>query len=297
MAAAATALWLGHEVARPAPALAAAPATGAVDSDGDMLVDALEWVLLSDPLRADSDGDGTSDFIAAVEHGELKPVDHDMRVSVHAVDGDLYVDLMVRWIPGEQAGDVNLYLQTRGQRISINHLFVSQLTQIEMRQDPVHGTLLMASARICEKDLVKGLLPATVGVRGTIGTRSMASGILLDVIDNTIVGVVPLPTGPHSFALHAIDRLDVSEEGSEGNLDGEGEGRTSSNGGRGRFWQGSKTCELLLVPIGSGGGSTVTEVGDAACTGAPTMACAPSCADWSGKIYVVEDLLPYLIEK
>jgi hypothetical protein len=145
----------------------------------------------------------------------------------------------------------------------------------------------MASARVCRLDQITALLPCTIGARGSIGARGLATGIVLDEVDGVVTGLVPLPgPGPQAFALHPIDAADFGEStGPEGNQDGEG---------RQRFWASSKTCKIQLIPVGSGGGSTVTEVLDAGCTGAPTMRCAPSCGDWVGKVYVVPDILPYL---
>lgn len=290
------AIWLaGSSLDRPSE-LAAAEPTGHLDTDGDMLPDALEWVLMSDPTKVDSDGDGEDDFLSAVQHGMPAPKDHEMRVAVHAWGGGLYLDLMVRWFPGEDPGDVVVFLETQQQRMSINHVFLFQLAELKIKSVEREGDYLFASARLCDLDQVKPLLPCTLGVDGSIGGKQMASGIVLDEVDGEVVGLVPLPdTYAQAFALHPIDGGSFAQAAD--NEDGPGSGNGTTVGGPRRFWQGSKTCEMQLVPVGSGGGSTVTEVSDARCSGAPTLRCAPSCADWTGKIYVIGDLLPYLIRR
>jgi hypothetical protein len=65
----------------------------------------------------------------------------------------------------------------------------------------------------------------------------------------------------------------------------------------GGFWQRSKACEMELEPIGGGGGGSVTQVQDARCQGAPTMACAPSCGSETGRVVIVPSGLPFLTGK
>ncbi|MGK0203165.1 MAG: hypothetical protein ACI9S9_002239, partial [Planctomycetota bacterium] len=59
-----------------------------LDTDGDFLPDAVEWVVLTNALVADTDGDLTPDFVEVVEAGSPRhassplPADQQMRLII-----------------------------------------------------------------------------------------------------------------------------------------------------------------------------------------------------------------------
>ena len=81
-----------------------------LDSDGDLLPDQLEWVTLSSPSSADSDGDGRDDFLEVVQHTatyqgtSTQPVDNEMRVLLStATSGrsrDIWMHCLFRFASG-----------------------------------------------------------------------------------------------------------------------------------------------------------------------------------------------------
>ena len=67
-------LWVGGEFATRSGAVGASPApTPQWDSDGDLLPDDVERILFTDPNRRDTNGDGISDFDAAIHSIHAQP--------------------------------------------------------------------------------------------------------------------------------------------------------------------------------------------------------------------------------
>jgi hypothetical protein len=258
------------------------------DTDGDLLPDALEWVLLSDPTQMDSDGDGIDDFLEAsqfaplLQRGQQLPMDNELRAAVYGVtapDGTPHVmlSLMVRVVQGGPM-TIRPFVDFQGQRFDISQLFWSQVADANLHSDPNEGTYAIASAWLGPAEQIRPLLPLAIGVEGSIGGRGFINGsVLMDASGSIATLVTPPGQSGQSglvtaFALHPIDSQDPEVAS------------------RGSFWQSSKTCLLSLV---SAGGSA-NEVADASCTGSPTLLCAPNCTSMKGGVIVVPSGLPFL---
>lgn len=267
--------------------LAAGPNDPFLDSDGDLLPDVLEWVLLSDPWNADTDGDGDDDFLEAVQHQIVKSApapatDHEFRSTTHIVrlpdnTQHVIVNLMFRIVngnPGEVTSlSPTIYLN--GLEVPFSAVFMAGLTHVGIKSHPTEGLYILLSSRLCSPANLAPLLPCSIGSSAVIGGRSFNSGCSLFDGDGTTVSLIE--TQNHHFALHPIDS----------------EFLTDPNEPRAGFWTKSKVCELELVVTGVGQGYALAQVIEAACTGAPTLGCAPSCDSWRWRLVVVPDGLPF----
>jgi len=262
------------------------------DTDGDLLPDCLEWVLMTNPAEADSDFDGTDDFLEAVQFQVTKgaaaplPMDHEMRLSVGTFAKQIIVHLMLRVVPGEQVESLSAFLDIGGTRYPINGLLWNNIVQCKTLVHPTEGTYVIASAWLCSEAQLRTVLPCSLGITGGIGSRSFENGATLFALDGEIATLAPLPSpsGFERFGIHPIDA----------NLSG---AAPAQSGGSGPlpFWQSSKVCEVELVLNGNtGGGGMVATAIDAQCSGAVTLQCAPSCSGQIGRVLVLPGGLPFI---
>lgn len=267
--------------------LEAGPNDPFLDTDGDLLPDVLEWVLMSDPWSADSDNDGVDDFLEAVQHQIVKPgpsptTDHEFRSTTHIVrlpdnTQHVIVNLMFRIVNGDPAEvsslDPEIYLN--GIEIPFASMFMAGLAHIGMINHPTEGLYVLLSSRLCSPDELRPLLPCSIGSSAVIGGRSFNSGCTLFDGDGTTVSLVEIQN--NHFGLHPIDS----------------EFLTDPKEPRAAFWSKSRVCEMELVVTGVGQGYALAQVVEAACTGAPSLACAPSCDSWRSRLVVIPDGLRF----
>jgi hypothetical protein len=255
------------------------------DTDADLLPDALEWVLMSDPTQVDSDGDGIEDFLEAtqfaplLQRGSQMPMDNELRAAVYGVtapDGTSHVmlSLMVRVV---QSGPISIrpFVDYQGQRFDISQMFWSLVADAKLRANPSEGTFAIASAWLGPAHQVLPLLPLSIGVDGSIGGRSFSNGSLLIDASGTVATLVTPSWQSGLVTAFAVQPID---------------GQDPEVTNRGGFWQSSKTCLLSLVPAGG----SANEIADASCTGSPTLLCAPNCSSMKGGVIVVPSGLPFL---
>ena len=276
-------IFVGAAALHDGPDRLAANTVPIQDTDGDLLPDSLEWVLLMMPSVVDTDLDGTDDFIEAVSHELLngalplgpRPLDHEMRalVAVHEDQNQIehvVVHIIVRIASGGagQVTQLDPFLDFQGTRVPIGELITGGLVHFAVRVDPTEGMLVVMSSRIALASQLAFVLPCTIGVTGTIGQKSLQTETLLVEADGEAAALIPV-----SEDRFVIQPLNPNANPNPGPNSG--------------FWKQAHVCELELIPAGAGGGSQVCEVADADCTGAPTLRCAPSCQSQSGKVFVV----------
>jgi hypothetical protein len=245
------------------------------DQDQDLLPDAVERMLLTDPGRTDSDGDGIGDFLDAVQHAQITPnlpkiLDHEMRVVVtieRTGDGQRHVvaNFLLRLAGQPRVHVIAPFLHmSGGLDVPIAPLLGSTgLSHTRQRHDPLHGTLLIAAARLCSVNELHRLLPCTIGVRALIDDRFIVRGTYLTSVEGVPVSLVPWTSG--DFVLQTLSPDDPDDP----------------------FWQTSRACELTLQPQGYGSGGMICEIDSAECVGAPTLSCAPTCSAMAGGILII----------
>lgn len=270
-------------VDRPVDQLIAGPNDPFLDSDGDLLPDTLEWVLMSNPWKADTDGDGVDDFLEAVQFQLPRttpppPSDHEFRVVTHIVrlpdnSQHVIVNLMFRIANGDPGEVSSLipYLDVQGQKYPFGAAFMMGLVHFNMKLLGNEGLYLVLSSRLCAPEELKPFLPCSVGGLAVIGQRPFNNGSVLLQGDGTVVSFAEIANA--HFGLHPIDSEFLNDP----------------NEPQAGFWQKSKVCELELVVEGAGGGFSLAQVVEAACTGAPTLGCAPSCDSWRSRLVVLPD--------
>lgn len=158
------------------------------DADGDFLPDALEWVLLTDPLDADSDDDGVGDYVEMVQSGYPLvadpvplPSDDEMRVlATTGVDETgasmLWVHVLFRLMNGldTELEDVLPWVDLEGTKYPLENLFdgVPVFSRVLENAD---GMMVMISTPVASEDAARSLLPFTFGISARLGGRSITS--------------------------------------------------------------------------------------------------------------------------
>jgi hypothetical protein len=255
-----------HAVANPVPPFN--------DQDQDLLPDAVERMLLTDPTHPDSDRDGIGDFLDAVQHRQLEwnlpgVRRHEMRAAVtveRTRDGQKHVvaNFLLRLVGQPTIHALVPFLHTNSFELPIAPLLGSGgMVHFAQRFDPLEGTLIIASARLCSLADLRRVLPCTIGVRAMIDDRLIERGTFLTSVEGVPVSLVPYKTG--DFVLQNLSLDDPDDP----------------------FWATSRACELTLSVQGQGAAGMICEITKAECIGVPTMSCAPSCSTMAGGIIIV----------
>lgn len=261
-----------------APTLRARPADPMADRDGDLLPDAVEWVLMLDPDRPDTDGDGVDDFLHAVQHrpplvaSSQHATDDEMRLAVtqgwSGTEAVLNLHLLLRLVNSDLSAVTHFepFLDHWGQRVPLAPLLAGAKVRMKHRVHPSEGLYVHLCAELGPVACFRNVLPCTLGAVATIGPRFVGTGTYLLGVENGLAAYLPI---------------------------GGGEGVVQSLAGTvvdDPFWTANRVCLLRLTVLGSGPGGTVCEVADADCvyrTG--RLACPPTCVAAKGRIMLVPD--------
>lgn len=267
------------------PALARAPQLRAegdgplVDTDGDLLPDMLELSAITDPLRVDTNGNGASDFLDVVQHiaprasnRMPRPLDHEARVMVSGfqrADGqvDVWVHLLLRFV-GTQVGalqQLEPFLDVQGLRVPLFSIFQQTPTDFGMQVDPVRGTMIRVSTKLCTARDLGYLLPCTIGARVVIDSRTITTGTYLARSAEVPVILTPWSDTEFCFQTLADDAMVTS------------------------FWRRNKLCLMTLTIVGSGLGGQVGRIDQAECEISDGLKCPPDCSNGRGSLLFLPD--------
>lgn len=262
-----------HDSAAAAPTLAAEPADPLQDSDGDLLPDRLERVLLTDPDVADTDHDGITDFIAAVQFrrpldppGEVRPLDDAMRVAISSgVNAQgrsiIWVHFLFRFV-GANLGElrsIDPYLDYWGTRLPLSSLLGVGRTGIATGWDPNEGLMCVASFELGAESALRTVMPCTIGATAVVGSRVFNSGAFLQEVDG-ISTVLTAADDDKGFVMP----LDPAQNEDP-------------------FWSSSRVCVMQLEVMSASPAGALCEVRNAECMSSGRLACPPTCISSRGR--------------
>lgn len=277
--------WQALEQALDAPRLAAATGNMFADTDGDLLPDRLEWVLLLDPNTADTDGDETDDFLHAVQRRrELSEprssfgYDHEARVIVTSVPdprgiGSIWVHMLFRFA-GSDPRDLQClqelqclmpYLDHWGIRVPVDRLIGAGGVRLVFRPHATEGLYALCSFEIGSESMLRSLLPCTIGATAVIGGRTVCSGTYLANANGITAAMVPVAPDTAVLQTLAPDNHDDP------------------------FWTSSRVCMIRLAVVSSSSSGTLAEVSAADCVSSGKLACPPTCLSSRGQMMFFPD--------
>ena len=248
-----------------------------LDTDGDFLPDCVEWVCLTSASSADTDLDGAGDFVEVVQKGRPRqanaalPADHEMRVVVTsnptANGNEVILHLLFRFMGGpELLNQFDCYAElgaVPGLRIPLSTLSL-QPVSVQQRVVPGEGLWVRYSVSLVSEQVLRSVLPCSIGSSAMIGSRSVETTIPLFEQGGSTCSVVPFAPG-----LFAIQSVSAPVAGAVGALPN------------------NRVCVLQLQPIGGGSGGSAFLVSGAECQDCNDLVCGVECAASVGTVVVL----------
>lgn len=253
------------------------------DTDGDSLPDHLEWVLLSDPGRADTDQDGQDDFAEAVQYTSVQrttpvqPVDHDMRIAASIArdpaTGTPYVWMhcLFRFASGNLDLDWFLpFLSTGGVPVPLTEMIGRTPLNLTLRQDSRQGLFALVSIRLASEAEFRRNAPCSVNARAAIGNRFLCSSAYVFTTNGALCTFAPPGRDVQNRRL-SVQTLEAHD----------GTSNTAFTGNR--------YCEQTLLLTGTSIGGPVYEVVTSECEVSEGMRCGTDCPRQCGSTIVAPD--------
>ena len=245
-----------------------------LDSDGDFLPDAVEWVVLTNAQSEDTDGDLIPDFVEVIEGGSPRhsssplPPDQQMRLiitgpSPASADPRTWMHVFHRVmtsVTGVGAGltaiqSFNTWLEGPlwpGIQFPLNSLASGEIVYRE-RITQHDGVWVQVSIPLVSQALLAAVLPCTIWAETSVGGQTLRSGQNLINVGGNIATLVPYTPG--RFVFQTVSPTPASSFVSETN----------------------RVCVLELSEQSSGPAGTTYLVVDADCEDANELECSTSC--------------------
>jgi hypothetical protein len=278
---------LGWSVERgSAPPAAAADGEDPLsDVDGDLLPDALEWVVLSHPGSCDTDNDGDDDFLEVVQHrpphrwdADRRGLDHEVRTLAFSTSTRfgqrIWVAVLFRFAHGRLAVDSLVpYVDAMGVRMPIFELVGGSGVALRTKQTTDQGLYALAVFGLATEGELACVGSALVGVTARIDGRLFRSGTFLIPQQKVAFAMMPVPRGMvmQECSTFVFQSLSPCDDGT-------------------RFFERNKICEMDLEVLGSGPQGTLCEVARADCEPANGLSCSSSgCVGMRNTMVLVPD--------
>lgn len=243
-----------------------------LDSDGDFLPDAVEWVMLTNAHSADTDADGSTDFVEVVEAGLPRhsspslPADQQMRLiltgpSPGSSDPRTWMHVFHRVMtPVNGAGvsaiqTFDMWLEGPlwpGLEFPLN-AFASGEVVYRERSTPNDGIWIQLSIPLVSEALLHGVLPCTICTETTVSGQVLTSGQKLINAGGSIASLVPY--SPGLFVLQTLTPFAPTPLPAESN----------------------RVCVLEMQEQSTGVSGTSYLVVSADCEDANELECSASC--------------------
>ena len=248
-----------------------------LDSDGDFLPDCVGWVCLTSASSADTDLDSASDFVEVVQKGRPRQAnaalaaDHEMRMVVTSIPtangNEVILHLLFRFMGGpELLNQFDCYAElgaVPGMRIPLSTLSL-QPVSVQQRIVPGEGLWVRYSVSLVSGQVLRSVLPCSIGSSAVIGSRSIDTTMPLFDQGGSTCSVVPFAPG-----LFAIQSVSAPVAGAVGALPN------------------NRVCVLQLQPIGGGSGGAAFLVSGAECQDCNDLVCGVECAASVGTVVVL----------
>jgi len=253
------------------------------DTDGDFLADVIEWAVLTNSTRPDTDADGISDFVEVVQFGTPlhaglpSAQDHEMRTVVTVEDdpflGEIvWMHFLFRFMGvGGQSVQLDPWIELMGARVPFGLQFGSQNVFLEQRVDPYEGHFAVLSTRLADRATLQSLLPCTFGADARIGTRTLRVGTHTFDLDGQFSHLVPIGApGPNGGGF-AVQQSGAPQEDSN------------------PFANSNKLCVMQLRRVGTAPGGILFETRDPNCEEASGLECSVKCPQAEGWTITLPD--------
>ncbi len=248
-----------------------------LDTDGDFLPDCVEWICLTSASSVDTDLDGAGDFVEVVQKGRPRqanaalPADHEMRIVVTsnptANGNEVILHLLFRFMGGpELLNQFDCYAElgaVPGLRIPLSTLSL-QPVSVQQRAVPGEGLWVRYSVSLVSEQVLRSVLPCSIGSSAVIGSRSIDTTMPLFDQGGSTCSVVPFAPG-----LFAIQSVSTPVAGAVGAVPN------------------NRVCVLQLQPIGGGSGGSAFLVSGAECQDCNDLVCGVECAASVGTVVVL----------
>lgn len=268
----------------PTEAISANGTTPLCDADDDFLPDAVEWGVLTNAARADTDGDEVPDFVEVVEFGQprtqspLLPADNQMRVvvsgpAIGAVDSLTWLHVFYRIMsgaggPGGPVASIHSFdswlemPSMPGLQIPLNALSVNGLV-VRERSTGAHGDWIQVSIPLVSPQILQMVLPCTIWVESVVDGCYRSNGVTLLDVEHEIMTLVPFGDG--RFVLQGLSHF-VDPAGGTGS---------------------NRVCVLELGDGVAGLGGTTYEVVGADCEDCNELECGTGCTQSVGSTVTI----------
>lgn len=251
------------------------------DLDGDMVPLCVELLAHTDPLRADTDGDGIDDFEEVLTFTSKdptqspRPVGYAMRALITSTPlpgggSEAYLHLMIRFVnlqPSEFKIE-SLYANVAGTEIELAEMIGHGQIHVNSRHRSRDGLSYIVSIQMFSAESISWFTPCTVGLRADMGNEKINAGTLLVSAGQDLAAV--LPYQKDTLIMQPVNIASYSQDSNP---------LFSGGGGR--------VCEMTLRNIGSSPGGTLCEVDRAECRPASGLRCTITCATRVGETVII----------